>query len=171
VPDSVVNSIISSASALIGVGLGLWSTHWREKRQRRRSHRSYWSALSAEIDLCEELAKAYVRDEVAAPLYRLPTLAYDNGFPKLLGDGAVLKQKDAGDLLRFYAQVIQINRALEYAHTIATNPDAPEGALAQEVNRLRLKAKNLYDPDCKDPGGPYYSQARAVFDGYLKRLG
>ena len=125
--------------------------------------------MSAEVDLCGGLAEAYCRDKVMAPLYRLPTIAYDNGFPALLGDVAVLGE-EARSILRFYAQVVQINRGLEYAHT-ATAPNSPREVLDREVSRLIKKASDLTDPKCADPGGPYYLRVRAAISNHVKSTG
>lgn len=164
-----ITAVISSASGLAGVTLGAWLGYWKERSQQKKRHLSYWSALSAEVDLCDGLARAYVRDPVDAPLYRLPTIAYDKGFPALLGDGAV-SQDESRSILRFYAQVVQINRGLEYAHA-AAGPDAVAGVLAREVGRLRKKATDLSDPNCTDPGGPYYARVRAAIDQHVESTG
>jgi hypothetical protein len=164
-----ISAAISGAFGLGGVALGAWLGHWKESRQRGKRHVSYWSAMSAEVDLCGGLAEAYVRDEVSAPLYRLPTIAYDNAFPALLGDGVVLEE-ESRSILRFYAQVAQINRGLEYAHA-ATDPDVPREVLDREVKRLRLKAKNLIDPECHDPGGPYYRRVRDAINKHVRSTG
>jgi len=156
-------ALIAGAFGLMGVVLGAFLMELREFLTRRERHLSYWSALSAEVDLCHGYAKAYYDGAVSSPLYRLPTIAYDNGFPALLGDG-VITEKEAHCILRFYAQATQINRGLKYAHT------APAGspALDQEESRLRLKAKNLIDPNCTDPGGPYYSAVRETINKHVR---
>ena len=157
-------ALLAGAFGLMGVVLGAFLMELREFFTRRERHLSYWSALSAEVDLCHGFAKAYCDDPVQSPLYRLPTIAYDNGFPALLGDGAV-SEKEAHCILRFYGQAMQINRGLEYAHA------AKEGdptVLAQEANRLKLKAKNLIDPNCIDPGGPYYSAVRDAINKHVR---
>lgn len=121
---------------LLGAIVGGTITHGVAWLLRRKKHKAYWSALSAEVDLCRGLAEAYVRHSVKAPLYRLPTIAYDKGFEALLADG-VVSEEDVRSILRFYAHVIQINRGLEYAHS-ATEPEAPEGALDRQAGRLLL---------------------------------
>jgi hypothetical protein len=159
-------SIIAVIGTLAGVVVGLWFPAWREWRQKKKRHLSYWSAMSAEVDLCAGLAEAYTRDRVKAPLYRLPTIAYDNGFPALVGDGEV-SEDEAPSILRFYAQVVQINRGLEYAHAAAAGPNASEEWLDREVSRLMKKAKDLFDPACADPGGPYHQGVRAAIDRHV----
>jgi hypothetical protein len=163
---SILGPVVSSIPTLAGVVVGAWIGYWKESWQRRKRQVSYWAAISAEVDLCAGLARAYVRDNVMAPLYRLPTLAYDKGFPALLGDGAV-SEEETHSILRFYAQVVQINRGLEYAHAAAA-PSAPEGMLEREVSRLYAKAHALIDPNCDDPGGPYYQRVRAALDKNIK---
>lgn len=166
---SALTPIVVAVIGLIGVCLGAWLVSWKESRQRKKRHLSYWSAMSAEVDLCAGLARAYCRDHVKAPLYRLPTIAYDNGFPALLGDGAV-SEEEARSMLRYYAQVVQINRGLEYAHA-ASQPGFPKEVLDQEVGRLIKKASDLTDPQCDDPGGPYYDRVRAAINKHVKSSG
>ena len=161
---------MGSSSGWFGLGgviIGAVITQGIAWFQRRKRHRAYWSAMSAEIDLCNGLSKAYVRDEVQAPLYRLPTIAYDKGFEALLADG-VVSEEEASGILRFYSQVVQINRGLDYAHA-ATEPGAAAGALSEQASRLKLKATNLSDPESKDPGGPYYLTVRRLIDRHVKR--
>jgi hypothetical protein len=161
---SAMASILPGIFGLAGVVLGALLTQLREILQRRKRHLSYWSALSAEVDLCHGFAMAYENDPVQSPLYRLPTLAYEKGFPALLADGATT-ENEAHCILRFYGQVLQINRGLEYAHAGRNDPKT----LALEESRLKLKTKNLIDPNCTDPGGPYYSAVRGAIDRRVKR--
>ena len=165
----IVVAVISSVSGLTGVGLGAWLGYWRESRQKEKRHLSYWSAMSAEVELCSGHAQAYVCDNVMAPLYRLPTIAYDEGFPALLGDGAV-SEEETRSILRFYGQVVQINRGLEFAHA-ATSPDASTEVLAREASRLLKKASDLTDSNCTDSGGPYYLRIRAAIDKHVTSTG
>ena len=53
---------------LLGFLLGLVPLYL----DRRRRARAHWAALSAEAEIGERLARAYLTDGVAAPLYRLP---------------------------------------------------------------------------------------------------
>jgi hypothetical protein len=134
----VMDKVTNGLFGLGGVAPGAWIGYWKESRQRQQRNRSYWSALSAEVDLCKGYGAAYVRDDVKAPLYRLSTIAYDNAFPARLGTGAVTEE-EAQSILRFYSQVMQINRGLEYAHTARQDDDLLDG----EVSRLRQKASAL----------------------------
>ena len=146
-------SDLSGLYGLAGVIVGATITQGVAWLQKRKRHLSYWSAMSAEVNLCKGLAEAYVRDDKKAPSYRLPTVGYDVGYPALLGDGAV-DDEEAMVILRFYLQVAQINRGLEYAHA-ARDATGPKEVLDGEASRLLIKARALFDPACKDPGGPY----------------
>ena len=113
----VVLAILSPVAGLLGVVLGWWLGYLKESRNQVRRRLSYWSAMSAEVEECKGLAEAYLRREAKAPLYRLPTTAYDHAWPGLLGDGAA-SGEEARAILRFYGQVIQINRGLDYAASL-----------------------------------------------------
>ena len=67
-------------------------------RRRRRAH---FAALRAELNLCHELAQTYQRDNVAAPLYRLPAVAYAHSLPALLAE-ASLSENELNRLLTFF---------------------------------------------------------------------
>ena len=94
--QDLLTLIVPGLFGLLGVALGASLTGLKEWCQRKKRQRAYWSALSAEVDLCGGLAEAFVRDKVKAPLYRLPTIAYDTGFPALLGDGVVFFRRRLG---------------------------------------------------------------------------
>src|SRR5712692_6820959 len=83
----------------------------RDQDDRRRRRLAHWSAMSAEVDLCAGLARTYIADNIDVPLYRLPTIVYYNAFPALLADD-VVQAPDTSSIVRFYAQVEQINRGL-----------------------------------------------------------
>jgi hypothetical protein len=133
-------ALISGASVLGGVALGAWLTHWRESSHRKKRYIAYGSALSAEVDLCNGLSKAYLHDNVASPLYRLPTIAYTGGWRLLL---------------------------LDYAHAAVESGNME--MLDREVKRLHLKAKNLHATEYKDEGGPYYLGVRPIIDRHVRR--
>ena len=85
--SEALKMIVPGIPGLVGVVLGAALVGVKEWWRGRKRRRSYWSALSAEVDLCAGLARANVDSDVAAPLYRLPMIAYASGFPALLGDG------------------------------------------------------------------------------------
>lgn len=161
-----MNPWIGGVFGLLGVALGASISQFATWFQQIARHVGYWSAMSAEVDLCHGMAEAYERDNVAAPLYRLPVLAYEGGFPALLSDGAV-KHDDAMAILRFYSQVSQINRGLDQAQELRGSDSASEAALSTEQRRLRLKASALCSQSAVDPGGPYYEAVRKCIDTNL----
>ena len=99
---------------LLGFLLGL-IPNWWAKQSRLKIH---FAALRAEIQLCRDQAETYLKANVMAPLYRLPTKAYEASLPVLLTDAA-LDEQDVRDLLRFYGQVEDLNRGLENASQLA----------------------------------------------------
>ena len=109
---------------------------------RRRRARAHWAALSAEAEIGERLARAYLTDGVAAPLYRLPDAAFAVSFPALLADGAVRKA-EIGELAWFWGAVQDINRGLDNANS-ALNSEQEE-RLGSETQRLQLKCRELLE--------------------------
>ncbi len=110
---------VAGAFGLGGVIRGAIIASGVEWLQKRKRHVAYWSAMSAEIDLCREQAQGYLDDNVIAPLNRLPTIAYTNALPGLLGDGAV-SGGEAKAVVSFYNLVEQINRGIEQANDALT---------------------------------------------------
>jgi len=163
------SSYVAGVFGLAGVVLGFLGTNtvaWLEKHKR---HRAYWSAISAEVELCKSMAETYLRDEVRAPLYRLPLIAYDKGFPALLGDGVVSKEA-AKAILAFYSLVGEMNRGLEQANLLWQDRDAPDELLDTAANRIRIKAARISD-HVHDAPERYYDGARSVIDANLRALG
>ena len=143
-----------------GVILGIVNTHLIDWFRRCRRHFAYWGALSAEIDLCAAQADTYLRDSVRAPAYRLPTIAYDKGFPALLGDG-VVSEANAKAVLVYYDHVAQMNRCLDLAHAARDKED--EYLLNVESSRARMKAEHLCARE------QAYKTVRAVITERLRR--
>jgi len=135
--------------------------------QRQRRRLAYWAALDVEVDLCAGFARVYTsQDAPASPLYRLSTIAYESAFPALLGDG-VTSREDTRCLLRFYGQVVQINRGLDHIQAALSGPHDAAPSVVNEISRVRLKATALVDPNCTDDGGPYLSSVRAAIKRHL----
>jgi hypothetical protein len=147
---------------LIGVVLGYALTRltdWWKGRTRRQAH---WAALGAEIDYCRDRAQIYLDDDKAAPLYRLPTVAYANSLPALLEAAALLDEADTWNLLSFFSEVETLNRGLDQVDRarLITDPVERETNSQAEYNRNRIKAKDLV--------GKYYRDAKTVVDKYRK---
>jgi hypothetical protein len=66
------------------------------------------------MEICADLAATYLKDNVQAPLYRLPLQAYSASLPALLSDGA-LSAEESRALTEFYGLVMQLNRGLDNA--------------------------------------------------------
>ncbi len=131
-------------AVLFGVALAFFLslfTEWQRSRARRRCH---WAALSAEMEYCRSLADTYLRTNIAAPLYRLPTVAYANSLPALLSEAA-LSESDTRNLLTFFNEVETLNRGLDQIEgaRLITDPTARETKLAEEYGRNKLKAERL----------------------------
>jgi hypothetical protein len=128
---------------LIVMGFALaWIPQWFDRHRRIVAH---WGALRAEATLCTEYANTLLRDGVMAPLYRLPTIAFEKAFPILLVEGE-LTEEQVLTLNRFFSQAQDINRGLENATRLAHAGD--DARLQQEYGRLLLKANVLaINPD------------------------
>ena len=68
--------IIQSAVLVLCVVLGFFLGWIPEYISRRKRLKAHWAALKAETDTCKEKAQGYLKDNVEAPLYRLPVLYF-----------------------------------------------------------------------------------------------
>lgn len=137
---------------------------WFRARRRRRSH---FAALRAEMDYCNHLAQTYLRDRIAAPLYRLPIVAYSNSLPALLSE-ASLNESETHLLLSFFNEVETLNRGLDQAETarLIADPQERDAKLTDEFSRNMLKAQKLVPVDALSPS--YYDRAKSVIDSRLR---
>jgi hypothetical protein len=126
------------AAAFVGAFVAFLLGQSAMALQRRRALRLHRGALRAEINLCARAAGTYLRDGIAAPLYRLPTFVFPVSLPILLGS---LTERSVEDLESFATLVQDINRGLDNAHQAAENKD--DERLAKEVGRLRSKCHDL----------------------------
>ena len=74
---------VSVGLVVLGFGLGRLPP-WLDRRRRVRSH---WQALRGELLLSTERVNTFLDDNVKAPLYRLPTRAFDAALKALLSEG------------------------------------------------------------------------------------
>ena len=130
---------------------------WLSRKRRLRTH---WSAIRAEIDGCSHKAKTLLADKVTAPLYRLPTVAYETSFPVLLVDGAI-SEEDITIVSDFYDMVQQLNRGLDAA---ANEPN--DTRVMAHHKRNKLKAGHIIDAEGDRPSR--YDRARAVVNQKLE---
>lgn len=144
------------AGALIGTIVGFLLSEGKEWLARRRRRKAHWQALSAEAELCKELAEEYLNANFAAPLYRLPTLSYLHSFPVLLSDGA-LNEAETKAVTQFFTQVETLNRGLDQANEARGN----DTTLSEEFGRNRLKAEKLIEFT-----NSYYTKVRAVLNNH-----
>lgn len=91
---------------------------------------------SREVQVCGEFADTFLRDNVAAPAYRVPSLGYSKVLPVLLGESA-LEHSDARALMLFYTQADSFNRGLDQAELARGDSER----LGREYDRCRMKAE------------------------------
>jgi hypothetical protein len=127
-------------ATVIGVLLGFFISETKEWLMRRRHRKAHWAVLRTEVELCREAAVTYLRDNIAPPLFRLPTLAVENSLPALLA-GAWLKEEDAMVLFEFFSEVDTLNRGLSQAQSVKEKEK--NELLAEEYGRNRMKTERL----------------------------
>ena len=116
--------------------------------------RGHWGALRAELELCAEQGHVLLSHHVGAPLYRFPTMAYEASLPVLIADGDVSEEESMA-LGRFYCEVEDINRGLDFAAAFIADTQR----LEQEFQRNVLKCRDLIEGERS-----LYVEAKAVVD-------
>ena len=134
---------------------------WLDRKRRLRTH---LQAIRAEMQLAQERASMLLKDEVLAPLYRLPVSAYQTSFPTLLAEG-ILSEEGSHALGNYFCQVQDINRGLDNA-TARAHVDDNTG-LSREYNRLLLKTQRLLQDGPE--GHAILAAGLAVVDQLLAR--
>lgn len=150
-------------AAATGAGLTFLLVVLNDWLRTRRKRRAHFAALRAEMDYCRSLAQMYLHDQIPAPLYRLPTVAYTNSLPALLSEGA-LGGQDVHTLVSFFNEVETLNRGLEQVEGARLISDLAK--LDGEFSRNKLKAAKLVSGDVLSPS--YYDLAKLVVDSRLR---
>jgi hypothetical protein len=123
-----------------GVAFGFLLGEGRRLLVSRRENMARLRSLRAEIVQCQHLIELFMVGGVMAPLYRLPSWAASNAFPRLIGDG-VLQAQASETLLRYLSTIEEINRGLERAGDAHASRD--EARLQDEYGRLQHKLEQL----------------------------
>lgn len=132
---------------------------WLDRKRKLRTH---WHAILAEMVLLKEKAETLLNDQIRAPLYRLPVVAYETSFPILLAEGAVTEE-EIKTIGRCFSLVQDINRGLDNVTELyKTGSDK----LEKEYERNCLKAKTLLID--KDGQKSVFEPARNIVDAKTK---
>jgi hypothetical protein len=162
-------TLFASIGAVI---LGFFLRGFADSRREKRAVSAYSDALSMEIDRCGDLAATYLHDQVAAPLYRLPTDAYHRAVPRLLQSG-MISGKEADVLQDFYLQAEQINRGLDNLEEITrhnlTHNEVAVLLEQEDVGRLQLKSTDLRSAKYTGTASDRYISARRACDAIVHR--
>lgn len=145
---------------LVGFVLG-FIPPWLDRKRRLRAH---LQAIRAEMQLAQERAAMLLKDNVLAPLYRLPVSAYQTSFPILLAEG-VLSEEGSHALGNYFCQVQDINRGLDNATAMAHAND--NTGLTREYKRLLLKGQRLLQDGTE--GRAIYATGLATVEQQLAR--
>ena len=139
-------------TAIVGVVVGFILSEAKSAFSNNKRNKTNFKALKAEIDFCSYLANVYVNDNIMAPLYRLPTNAYEASLPQLLGASAI-DETELKAVQQFYMEVESLNRGLDQAELARDNSDK----LKTEYNRNLGKARFLLPSN--ETRDSYYTSA------------
>ena len=131
---------MTASSALIGVILGFALSEGSRLLGGWRRNKTNFKAIKSEVDYCSELAEVYLGDRIMAPLYRLPTNAYEASLPQLLSS-SVINEDELKAVQKFYMEVESLNRGLDQAELARSD----EARLNAEFKKNLGKASYLTD--------------------------
>ena len=132
---------MTASSALIGVILGFALSEGSRLLGGWRRNKTNFKAIKSEVDYCSELAEVYLGDRIMAPLYRLPTNAYEASLPQLLSS-SVINEDELKAVQKFYMEVESFNRGLDQAE-LNRGLDQAELARSDEARLNAEFKKNL----------------------------
>lgn len=131
--------------AVIGSGIPLGWSAW----QRRLERRGEVIAMQIELRLAEIHMLSLLRDNVAAPLYRLPLSNFERALPKLIGEER-LTMNEIALLVEYMSRVEELNRGLDRAADASMVVGSQ--VLLPEFKRNKLKAEAILHEKLKRNG-------------------
>jgi hypothetical protein len=162
-----MSTIVGTVVGLAGVVLGFFLSVVKDHFARKSRQRAHIEAMLSELEFCAGQAAVFVRDgsgtgdvSIAAPLYRLPTVTYQNVFPPLLADGS-MSGDDIMAIIRYFNEVETLNRGLDQAENRHSNGQF-SALVKGEHSRNLLKAERLV------AGAEYYEAARQALGRHIE---
>jgi hypothetical protein len=151
---------------VLGAVLGFVAGELKGAADRRRQKRGLLLTLQSDVGRNVELFKAYRRDGVEAPAYRLGVETWGAALPFLAGLNS-LTTEQIRVLARFFSVSTEMNYCLD---RIA---DASGQASRKEVNRAHLKVSNVLDTSQLDGATipPLSERAQAAIRDACQRAG
>jgi hypothetical protein len=160
------DSMLAIAGTVVGIVLGFFLGVLKDQYSRKQRQRAHIEAILSELSFCAGQAADFLRDgsgtgsvSIAAPLYRLPTVTYQNSFPPLLADG-VMPGEEITTIIRYFNEVETLNRGLDQAEGRRSNNQLID--LMDEHNRNLLKAGRLV------VGAEYYEPALQALSRHVR---
>jgi len=149
---------LAALTGLFGTALGFGLSTCKDDWDRRRQSQAHLAALKAELEYCGKTACGFLADTIKSPLYRLPTLSFQEAFPLLVAEGSFL-EAEIYAVIEYFTGVETLNRGLDQATAVlgAEDENNNNPRLEAEHGRNRLKATRLI------PSSEHYSSvARAL---------
>jgi hypothetical protein len=130
---------------ILGFALGLIPIWYKSKKTLA----THVKAMRAELRISEHLADTYLKEPIAAPLYRFPSWAFESGYQEILAE-IEISEVHARDISVYFHKVLEMNRGLDRADRLRDlDPDerevTPGSPLHWEMVRLRGKAAELLE--------------------------
>lgn len=133
-------------SATLGAGIGSSVPIGWSSRLRRIERLGELIAMISETSPAVLRMRTLIREQIKAPLYRLPSTISKHALPKLIGDGQ-LTHPEIDLLVEFSNKVDEINRGLERAGAAHSKDPESSKWLEQEYNRNVAKANEVVEVD------------------------
>jgi hypothetical protein len=108
------NLLAGAAGALLGALIGGGIPLGWAALLRRRERAGEIQAMQVEMYDAKRSMAALRKENISAPLYRLPLTMFERGLPKLVGEGLLTLNEIAG-LIEYVMRSEELNRGLDRA--------------------------------------------------------
>jgi hypothetical protein len=138
-----VGTWVAAIGTLLAVVVALWLAQ-RDVRARRTERRGEIIAMITEVYRAGVSMRALLKENIQAPLYRMPIANFNRALPKFITDGR-LDIDDIGTLVDYGNRMEELNRGLERAGDAHAAGVGGMGLLAQEFQRNMAKAREILE--------------------------
>jgi hypothetical protein len=138
-----VGTWVAAVGTVFAVAVALWLGQ-RDARARRTERRGEINAMVVEVLRGSTSMRALLRENIQAPLYRLPIANFHRALPKLIADGR-LDDNEIDTLIEYENRIEELNRGLERAGAAHAAGNAGAARLEDEFRRNRAKAHEILE--------------------------
>ena len=132
-----VAAVGTIAAVIVALGLAR-----RDTKSRRIERRGDIVAMCSDVYQGKRRMETLIRQNIQAPLYRIPDRSFSHGLSRLIGDGR-LTELEIDILLEYANKIAEINRGLDRAGDAHAAQPGGSSHLSDEFSRNQAKANEV----------------------------